>query len=105
VVVIDAGDELAETLAAAPLERLIRRGRDARVTVVAAAERQAIQRAFAGWLRELRKDEHGLLLDPDTDVDGDLLGARLPRRSNPVFPLGRGYAVDRGLIELVQIAR
>jgi S-DNA-T family DNA segregation ATPase FtsK/SpoIIIE len=105
VVVIDDGDELAETLAAAPLEGLIRRGRDARVTVVAAAERQAIQRAFAGWLRELRKDEHGLLLDPDTDVDGDLFGARLPRRSNPVFPLGRGYAVDRGLVELVQIAR
>jgi DNA segregation ATPase FtsK/SpoIIIE, S-DNA-T family len=105
VVVIDDGDELAETLAAAPLETLVRRGRDARVTVVAAAERQAIQRACAGWLRELRKDEHGLLLDPDTDVDGDLLGARLPRRSNPVFPLGRGYAVDRGLVELVQISR
>jgi hypothetical protein len=44
------------------------------------------------------------LLDPDPDVDGDLLGARLPRRSNPVFPPGRGYYVDRGVVELVQVA-
>jgi S-DNA-T family DNA segregation ATPase FtsK/SpoIIIE len=72
--------------------------------VIAAAERQAAQRAFAGWLRELRKEEHGLLLDPDPDVDGDILGARLPRRSNPVFPPGRGYLVERGLVELVQVA-
>jgi S-DNA-T family DNA segregation ATPase FtsK/SpoIIIE len=104
VVVIDDGEELAETVSAAALESLVRRGRDIGVCVVAAAERQAAQRAFAGWLRELRKDEHGLLLDPDPDVDGDLLGARLPRRSNPVFPPGRGYVVDRGLVELVQVA-
>ena len=43
-------------------------------------------RAYGGWLRELRKDEHGLLLDPDLDVDGDLFGVRLPRRTNAVFP-------------------
>jgi S-DNA-T family DNA segregation ATPase FtsK/SpoIIIE len=104
VVLIDDGEELAESLGAASLEQLVRRGRDARICVVAAAERQAVQRAFAGWLRELRKDEHGLLLDPDPDVDGDLLGARLPRRSNPVFPPGRGYFVDRGVVELVQVA-
>jgi S-DNA-T family DNA segregation ATPase FtsK/SpoIIIE len=102
--VIDDGDELAESLGAASLETLVRRGRDAGICIIAAAERQAVQRAFAGWLRELRKDEHGLLLDPDPDVDGDLLGARLPRRSNPVFPPGRGYYVDRGVVELVQVA-
>jgi hypothetical protein len=37
-------------------------------------------------------------------VDGDLLGTRLPRRSNPVFPVGRGYLVERGTLELVQVA-
>jgi S-DNA-T family DNA segregation ATPase FtsK/SpoIIIE len=82
----------------------VRRGRDGSLRVVAAAERQAAQRAFSGWLRELRKDEHGLLLDPDIDVDGDILGTRLPRRSNPVFPPGRGYLVERGVVELVQVA-
>jgi DNA segregation ATPase FtsK/SpoIIIE, S-DNA-T family len=74
------------------------------VRVLCACERQAAQRAFGGWLRELRKEEHGLLLAPDADVDGDLLGVRLPRRTNPVFPPGRGYLVERGSIELVQVA-
>jgi S-DNA-T family DNA segregation ATPase FtsK/SpoIIIE len=52
----------------------------------------------------MRKDEHGLLLDPDVDVDGDLLGTRLPRRTNLAFPPGRGYFVVRGDVELVQVA-
>ena len=104
VVVIDDGEELADALSGAALETLVRRGRDRDVRVVVAAERLAVQRAFGGWLRELRKEEHGLLLDPDVDVDGDLLGVRLPRRSNPVFPPGRGYLVERGVVELVQVA-
>ena len=104
LVVIDDGEELAESLGAPSLEALVRRGRDVPVRVLATAERQAAQRAFAGWLRELRKDQQGLLLDPDVDVDGDLLGTRLPRRSSPVFPPGRGYLVERGAVELVQVA-
>jgi DNA segregation ATPase FtsK/SpoIIIE, S-DNA-T family len=104
VLVIDDGDELAESLAAPSLESIVRRGRDGDVRVICACERQAAQRAFGGWLRELRKEEHGLLLAPDPDVDGDLLGVRLPRRSNPVFPQGRGYLVERGELQLVQVA-
>jgi DNA segregation ATPase FtsK/SpoIIIE, S-DNA-T family len=105
LVVIDDGEELAESLGAAPLEGVVRRGRDVEVRILAAAERSAAQRAFAGWLRELRKEEHGLLLDPDLDVDGDILGARLPRRSSLVFPPGRGYLIERGNVALVQVAQ
>jgi DNA segregation ATPase FtsK/SpoIIIE, S-DNA-T family len=104
VVVIDDGDELAESVAAPSLESIVRRGRDGDVRVICACERQAAQRAFGGWLRELRKEENGLLLAPDPDVDGDLLAVRLPRRSNPVFPQGRGYLVERGELQLVQVA-
>jgi hypothetical protein len=104
VLVVDDGDELAESLAAPSLESIVRRGRDGHVRVICACERQAAQRAFGGWLRELRKEEHGLLLAPDPDVDGDLLAVRLPRRSNPVFPQGRGYLVKRGELQLVQVA-
>ena len=104
LVVIDDAEELAESLGAAPLETVVRRGRDVPIRVLAAAERQATQRAFSGWLRELRKEEHGLLLSPDADVDGDIFGTRLPRRSNPVFPPGRGYLVERGTVGLVQVA-
>jgi S-DNA-T family DNA segregation ATPase FtsK/SpoIIIE len=104
VIVVDDAEELAESLGAAPLETVVRRGRDLDVRVVAACERTAAQRAFSGWLRELRKEEHGLLLMPDADVDGDILGVRLPRRTNPVYPPGRGYLVVRGTTGLVQIA-
>jgi S-DNA-T family DNA segregation ATPase FtsK/SpoIIIE len=104
VVVVDDAEELAESLGAAPLEAVVRRGRDLDVRVVAACERTAAQRAFSGWLREVRKEEHGLLLMPDADVDGDILGIRLPRRTNPVYPPGRGYLVVRGTASLVQVA-
>ena len=104
MIVIDDGDELAETMGAPPLETVVRRGRDLNVRVLAAAETQAAMRAYGGWLRELRKEENGLLLDPDLDVDGDIFGVRLPRRTNAVFPPGRGYLVRRGVVELVQVA-
>jgi DNA segregation ATPase FtsK/SpoIIIE, S-DNA-T family len=104
VIVVDDAEELAESLGAAPLETVVRRGRDLDVRIVAACERTAAQRAFSGWLRELRKEEHGLLLMPDADVDGDILGVRLPRRTNPVYPPGRGYLVVRGTVGLVQVA-
>ena len=104
VVVVDDADELAESAAALPLEVVVRRGRDRNARVLAAAERVAAQRAFSGWLRELRKDEHGVLLSPDAETDGELLGVRLPRRTNPVYPPGRGYLVERGAVELVQVA-
>ena len=104
VIVIDDAEELAESLGAAPFETVVRRGRDLDVRVVAACERTAAQRAFSGWLRELRKEEAGLLLMPDADVDGDILGVRLPRRTNPIYPPGRGYLVERGTVGLVQVA-
>jgi S-DNA-T family DNA segregation ATPase FtsK/SpoIIIE len=104
VLVVDDGDELTEGRAAGALEKIGRRGRDVGVWIVAAAEAHAAHRTFGGWLRELRNEEHGLLLVPQVDVDGDLLGVRLPRRSSAIFPPGRGYLVRRGRVELVQVA-
>ncbi|MGH2944280.1 MAG: hypothetical protein ACRDLN_16060, partial [Solirubrobacteraceae bacterium] len=103
IVVIDDAGELAEALCAGAIETLLRRGRDRDVHVVAALERGQA-RHYAPWIRELRKDGSGLLLDPDLDLDGELLGVRLPRRTNPSFPPGRGYLVARGTARLVQVA-
>jgi S-DNA-T family DNA segregation ATPase FtsK/SpoIIIE len=104
VVVVDDGNELTEGKAASALETIARRGRDLGVWIVASTEAQAAHRTFGGWLRELRGEEHGLLLVPQVDIDGDLLGVRLPRRSATTFPPGRGYLVQRGRVELVQVA-
>ena len=105
VIVVDDGDELADTPGGRALETIVRRGRDLNARIVAAGERQAVHRAFSGWLREIRKDESGILLNPDLDVDGDILGVRLPRRSNLSFPPGRGFLIKRGVAELTQVAR
>jgi S-DNA-T family DNA segregation ATPase FtsK/SpoIIIE len=104
VIVADDLDELFEGDAARGLERIARAGRDGAVRILAAVENHALHRAFGGIASELRKDKNGLLLDPDVDVDGDLLGVRLPRRKTQPFPSGRGYLVQRGAYRLVQIA-
>ncbi|MDQ3941270.1 MAG: hypothetical protein M3238_07970, partial [Actinomycetota bacterium] len=103
-VVIDDADELFDSDASYALERVARAGRDGSARFVAAAENHALHRAFGGLAAEIRKDKHGLLLDPDVDIDGDLLGVRLPRRAAPATPAGRGYLVWRGRIELIQVA-
>ena len=47
-----------------------------------------------------------MLLRPDPDLDGDLLGARLPRRTPVAMGVpGRGYVVNSGDITLAQLAR
>jgi DNA segregation ATPase FtsK/SpoIIIE, S-DNA-T family len=105
VVVVDDGEELADGLAATALAGIVRRGRDHGVRVVAAVERQVALSSFSPWLIELRKEKYGLLLEPDLSVDGDILGVVLPRRLTVAFPVGRGFLVDRGSFELVQLAR
>lgn len=59
--------------------------------VVAAARSDRARSSFGHWLREVRADRAGLLLLPDLDVDGDLIGARLPRRSPVLLTAGRGW--------------
>jgi S-DNA-T family DNA segregation ATPase FtsK/SpoIIIE len=104
VVVIDDAGELADVAGANPLDTVIRRGRDVDVRVLVGIEVQIARSAYAPWIRDIRKDGHGILLDPDLDIDGDVLGVRLPRRSKPVFPPGRGYYVSNGVVQLVQVA-
>jgi S-DNA-T family DNA segregation ATPase FtsK/SpoIIIE len=104
VVLVDDAQELAEGVAATPLATLVGAGRGVGMRIVAAAEAHAIHRLYGGWLRDLRAAHHGLLLLPDVDVDGDLLSVRLPRRSATPLGTGRGYLVQDGLVELIQVA-
>ena len=105
MIVVDDGDELAESLGAAPLETVVRRGRDLDVRVVAAVRAHGRAARVLGLAaRAAQGGARPAARCPDPDVDGDLLGVRLPRRTNPVFPPGRGYLVERGAVELVQVA-
>ena len=106
IIVIDDAVSFSEGLAAASCAALLNRGRDEPVRIIAAAETRALGGVFGGWLRDLRGEGRGLLLSPNLDVDGDLLGVRLPRtsRSRGPFPAGRGFLVARGIAALVQVA-
>jgi S-DNA-T family DNA segregation ATPase FtsK/SpoIIIE len=56
------------------------------------------------WSVGVRRARTGLLLQPDVQVDGPLLGVTLPRRPTPPVRPGCGYRVDPGGFELVQVA-
>jgi S-DNA-T family DNA segregation ATPase FtsK/SpoIIIE len=74
------------------------------VHVVAAARPDALRARYDHWARTVRRSGVGLLLQPDADVDGDLLGVRLPRRPPVPRVAGRGYLVADGSVRLVQVA-
>jgi len=72
--------------------------------VVAAGRSDRLRGLYAHWSREVRADRCGLLLAPDPDLDGELVGARLPRRS-PVMPaVGRGWLAGGEPEGFVQVA-
>lgn len=61
-------------------------------------------RALGHWSSGARRSRTGLLLAPDPQMDGALLGATLPRRPAPPTRPGCGYLVRPAGFELVQVA-
>jgi S-DNA-T family DNA segregation ATPase FtsK/SpoIIIE len=104
VLFIDDGGELADAMSVTRLERLVRVARDSSLRVVASVEAGSARGIGIAWIRELRREGHGLLLQPDLAADGDLLTARLPRRVSVPLTPGRGFLVVRGSAELIHIA-
>jgi DNA segregation ATPase FtsK/SpoIIIE, S-DNA-T family len=73
--------------------------------VIAAGRTDAFRAAYGHWTQTLRRRRRGLILCPESDLDGDVLGMTLPRwPSSPPAP-GRGYLVAEGRCALVQLAR
>jgi S-DNA-T family DNA segregation ATPase FtsK/SpoIIIE len=71
--------------------------------LVVAGHRDRLRARYGHWTRAIRASRTGLLLQPDVDLDGDLLGVRLPRRAPVPLGPGRGYLVGGDAVELVQI--
>ncbi|PYY32455.1 cell division protein FtsK [Curtobacterium sp. MCJR17_055] len=72
--------------------------------VVAAGRSADLRSMYSHWTRAVRKARCGVLLQPDVDYDGELLGVTLPRRSPVALTTGRGYAASGGAVRLVQTA-
>lgn len=72
--------------------------------VVASGRSADLRSMYSHWTRAVRKSRCGVLLQPDVDYDGELLGVTLPRRSPVALTVGRGYAASGGAVRLVQTA-
>jgi DNA segregation ATPase FtsK/SpoIIIE, S-DNA-T family len=68
------------------------------------AGRNDALRSLGHWSVGVRRSRTGLLLQPELQVDGTLLGVTLPRRPAPPVRPGCGYRVDPGGFELLQVA-
>jgi S-DNA-T family DNA segregation ATPase FtsK/SpoIIIE len=103
VLVIDDADELAEQLDAPELLKVLRR-RSSGLWIILAVETD-IARSWHEGFKAIRKHRHGLLLRPDVNADGDILGARLPRFSAVPDAAGRGYLIRGEALDLIQVGK
>jgi S-DNA-T family DNA segregation ATPase FtsK/SpoIIIE len=93
----------AERIEHPELGALVARPRD-QFHVIAAGRADALRGLYQHWTRDIRRCRLGVSLRPDADLDGELWQTRFPRRG-PSFHLpGRGYLVQGGDIEVVQVA-
>jgi S-DNA-T family DNA segregation ATPase FtsK/SpoIIIE len=74
------------------------------VHVIAAARADSLRSLYGHWTQEVRRSKVGVLLRPDIDYDGDLVGTTLPRRAPVQFTPGRGYLAHNGELDIVQVA-
>ncbi len=79
-------------------------GGPSRVTTIAAGRPDALRLGFGHWTSVVRRSRLGVVHTGGGDLDGDLLGAVLPRRM-PVRPrAGLAWVVADGDVRLVQLA-
>ena len=76
--------------------------RPSRLVTVVAAAAEVVRSRYGHLARAVGRGGLGLLLQPDPDLDGDLLGVRLPRRAPVALTPGRGWLVGDRDLEVVQ---
>jgi len=72
--------------------------------IIAAGRSADLRGLYSHWTKTVRKSRLGVLLQPDVDYDGELLGATLPRRAPVALTTGRGYLGVGGRTALIQSA-
>ncbi|GAA4958307.1 FtsK/SpoIIIE domain-containing protein [Yinghuangia aomiensis] len=104
-VLVDDAELLRTCDAAERLTALIRRQLRPDLALVLAGDADDICAGFTGWQVEAKKTRRGLLLSPQNNADGDLVGVRLPRAfvGQPIHP-GRGVLhLGDGELTMVQV--
>ncbi|MFN2556773.1 MAG: cell division protein FtsK, partial [Nitriliruptorales bacterium] len=101
LILVDDADVLDDSQGA--FEQLLRRRRPD-VHLIVAGRADVLRSLYGHWTQSVRRSKCGVLLRPDVDLDGDLLGVRLPRRAPVAMTVGRGWLVDSGDVDFVQLA-
>ncbi len=105
VIVVDDAERLTDTTLGAALEHELRAPAGTGALVLAAGNSEDLQSTYRGFTLELRRSRCGLLLNPQSVLDGELVGARLPRHLNGSRQPGRALLAVRGELTPVQVAQ
>ena len=100
LLLVDDADTVPDTLGV--LDRWIAKAGPGR-HVIAAGRNDGVRRQYGLWTQRVRDGRCGVLLSPDHEQDGDLLGVPLPRGHRMAQLPGRGYLVADGGLEGVQL--
>jgi DNA segregation ATPase FtsK/SpoIIIE, S-DNA-T family len=73
------------------------------VQVIAAGRTDGLRSNYGHWTAQIRRQRRGLLLGVTHDLDADLFSAMLPRHSAGQAIQGRGWLVQDGVVEAVQV--
>lgn len=99
LLVIDDAEDFAEgTLATLIQDVMSQPG----VRVVCATESHYLSRAYSGWLADVKRPRRAVLLQPDLEMEGQLVSMRLKVRPGVTFGVGRGLYVRESGISVVQ---
>lgn len=79
-------------------------GGRANTWIVAAGRPDALRQLYGHWTTVVRRSRSGLVLTGGNDLDGDLLGVVLPRRTPVPARPGLAWLVANGTVALTQIA-
>jgi DNA segregation ATPase FtsK/SpoIIIE, S-DNA-T family len=101
LLLVDDAETVTDTLGV--LDRWIAKSGAGR-HVIAAGRNDGIRRQYGTWTQRVRDGRCGVLLVPDHEIDGDLLGVALPRQHRMAPVPGRGYLVSDGALDGVQLA-
>lgn len=102
LVAVDDAELLRESPLVPVLTALMRQAREKGWGVLVAGETSQLASGLSGWVADARRGRQGLLLSPQTLLDGEAVGARLARSAlvASVHP-GRGLLVAPGAEPLV----
>ncbi|HEX7739514.1 MAG TPA: FtsK/SpoIIIE domain-containing protein [Marmoricola sp.] len=101
VVIIDDAEQFADNDQA--LAGLIT-AKLAHLHLIAVGRADDLRSLYGHWTTTVRKSRCGILLQPNVDYDGELLGVSIPRRTTAAMTTGRGYLCVSGAAALAQFA-